>query len=181
VNRRIRQQLYAGAALWAIAFAVLAADTESTTIYRSVGPDGVVAFSDAPHPSSIAIEVVPPPTPMKEEIERANQLFEQQLALLEFLETSRHARAKDDLEQQRLDLDYVRTGAEVQQVRDQDYYDDGPRYLLPYYPGYGLGWGNNRPSRPALRPPFQHPLPRPPMGHPLPQPPQPPQHINFPH
>ena len=178
MNRRIRQQLYAGAVLWLIASVVWAGDSDSTTIYRSVGPDGVVSFSDAPHPSAVAIEVVPPPTPMKEEIERANQLFEQQLALLQFLETSRHARAKDDLEQQRLDLDYVRTSAEVQQTRDQDYYDDGPHYLLPYYPFYG--WGNNRP-RPGPRPPISHPLPTPPMGHPWPQPPRPPQHIDFPH
>jgi hypothetical protein len=179
VSRRIRQQLYAGAAIWVIAFAVLAADTEPTTIYRSVGPDGVVSFSDAPHPSAVAIEVVPPPTPMKEEIERANQLFEQQLALLQFLESSRHARAKDDLEQQRLDLDYVRTTADAQQARADDYYDDGPRYLLPYFPYYGMGWNNNH--RPGLRPPVPRPLPIPPMNQPLPRPPPPPQHIDFPH
>ena len=38
-------------------------------------------------------------------------VFEQQLALLEILETSRHARAKEELEQQKLELDYVRTAA----------------------------------------------------------------------
>ena len=165
-------------------FAILAADPEATTIYRSVGPDGVVAFSDAPHASAVPIEVIPPPTPLKEDVERANQLFEQQLALLEFLETSRHARAKDELEQQRLELDYVRTTAEVQQARDQEEYDDGSHYLLPYYPYYGWGGGYpGRPGRPGIgpRPPFPHPGPKPPMGQPLPPPPPPPQHVNFPH
>jgi len=159
-------------------FAILAADPEATTIYRSVGPDGVVAFSDAPHPSAVPIEVIPPPTPLKEEVERANQLFEQQLALLEFLETSRHARAKDELEQQRLELDYVRTTAEVQQSRDQVYEHDGPSYLLPYYPYYG--WGGGMRPGPGPRPPFPHPSPRPPHG-PVPPAEPPPQHVNFPH
>jgi Domain of unknown function (DUF4124) len=165
--------------MWLMPLAVFAADPESTTIYRSVGPDGVVAFSDAPHPSAVAIEVVPPPTPLKEDVERANQLFDQQLALLQFLESSRHERAKDDLEQQRLDLDYVRTTSEVQHVRDEGYYDDGPHYLLPYYPLYGWGWGH----RPGVgpRPPFPHPLPQPPMnGDPFPPQP-PPMRVNFPH
>ena len=180
MNRRIRQQLYAGAAILLLPFAVVAADPEPTTVYRSVGPDGVVSFSDSPHPSAVPIEVIPPPTPLKEDIERANQLFEQQLALLEFLESSRHARAKDELEQQRLDLDYVRTTAEVQQARDQEEYDDGSHYLLPYYPFYG--WGGGYPGRPGggPRPPFPHPSPRPPHG-PLPAPEPPPQHVNFPH
>jgi len=181
VNRRIRQQLYAGAAIWVLPFAVVAADPEPTTVYRSVGPDGVVSFSDAPHPYAVPVEVVPPPVPLKEEIERANQLFEQQLALLQFLESSRHARAKDDLEQQRLELDYVRTTAEVQQARDdQDYYDDGPRYLLPFYPYYG--WGAGMRPGPGPRPPFLHPHPHPtPPGQPLPPPSQPPMRVNFPH
>src|SRR5262249_24571880 len=146
----------------------LADDPEATTIYRSVGPDGVVSFSDVAHPSAVPIEVVPPPVPMKEDVERANQLFEQQLALLQFLESSRHARAKDDMEQQRIDLDYVRTNADVEQARDQEYYDDGPRYLRPYVPYYGFGWNGNH--RPAVRPPIANPLPIPPMNRPLPRP-----------
>jgi hypothetical protein len=173
--------LYAGAAIFLIPFAALAADPEPTTIYRSVGPDGVVSFSDAPHASAVPIEVVPPPVPLKEEVERANQLFEQQMALLEFLESSRHARATDDLEQQRVDLDYVRTSADVQQARDEDYYDDGPHYLLPYLPYYGYGWGGNNNHRPAVRPPVPGRLPIPPMNRPLPRPPPPPQYVDFPH
>ena len=77
-----------------------AAETDTTTVYRSVDANGVVSFSDAPHASAVPIEVLPPPTPLREEVERANELFEQQLALLEILETSRHARAKEELEQQ---------------------------------------------------------------------------------
>jgi hypothetical protein len=143
------------------------------TVYRSVDANGVVSFSDAPNPSAVAIEVLPPPTPLREEVERANEMYEQQLALLEILETSRQARAKEDLERQQLDLDYVRTEAALQQQReaqDREYEDDD------YYPLFVPYWGY------GPRPPGHRPWPRPPMdGRPVPQPPPPPQHVQFPH
>ena len=168
--RNVRQRLYAGAACCLMPLLASAAETDTTTVYRSVDANGVVSFSDAPHASAVPIEVLPPPTPLREEVERANELFEQQLALLEILETSRHARAKEELEQQQLDLDYVRTEAALQRTRElqapQDYND-----YYPLYPPY-WGWGG-RPRPPFGRPPMDG---RPPLP-----PPPPPQHVQFPH
>ncbi len=171
MKRAVRQRLYAGAACCLIPILAWAEEGASTTVYRSVDADGVVSFSDAPHPSAVPVEVLPPPTPLREDVERANELFEQQLALLEILETSRHARAKEDLERQQLDLDYVRTEAALQQQREarEPEYED-------YYPLYVPFWGY------GPRPPGHRPWPRPPMnGKPPLEPPPPPQHVAFPH
>ncbi len=142
------------------------------TVYRSVSPDGVVEFSDSPHPSAVPLELAPPPVPLRAEVERANELFEQQLALLEILETSRHARAKDELEQQQLELDYVRTEAALQRQRDREQEET---YEQHYYPLITPHWGRGgaRPHRPHPRPPIND---RPP-------PPARPPHqvIQFPH
>jgi Domain of unknown function (DUF4124) len=141
-----RQRIHAGALCCRIplmcvaltGFPVLAwaAEPETTTVYRSVGPDGVVSFSDSPNPSAVAIEVVPPVPADPEEQRRAAESFEQQLHLLEILEASRQARADEALAQQRLDLDYVRTEAALeraralQQQRDENY---SPVYSYPYW------------------------------------------------
>jgi hypothetical protein len=183
MKRPLRQRLYAGATLCCAPLWVLAAEPEAMTVYRSVGPDGVVMFSDAPNPSAVPIEVVPPPMPLKDEVERANQLFEQQLALLEILETSRHARAKEALEQEQIELDYVRTEAALQRARDREeeqthssYYPFfGPPYWgVPGRPGYpGRPGGPGRPEPPHGPPSKDRPPP--------PPPPPPPQHVQFPH
>ncbi len=145
------------------------------TVYRSVGPDGVVSFSDSPHGSAVPIEVVPPPVPLRDEVERANQLYEQQLALLEILETSRHARAKDELEQRQLELDYVRTEAALQRQREREQ----QQTYVEYYPLYApLYWGS--PRRPYGHPPGPNPRP-PPMDRPPPPSKPPPQVIQWPH
>lgn len=164
----LRQRFYAGAVCVLAPLWAWAAEADTTTVYRSVDANGVVSFSDAPHPSAVPIEVLPPPTPLREEVDRANELFEQQLALLEILETSRHARAKEELEQQQLDLDYVRTEAALQRARDVQ----APQTYTQYFPLYPPYWG------PGPRPPW----PRPPMDRPPPLPqPSPPQHVQFPH
>ena len=38
----------------------VAEEQSPTTVYRSVGEDGVVSFSDAPHPSATRVQVYPP-------------------------------------------------------------------------------------------------------------------------
>lgn len=130
----------------------LAAEPGATTVYRSIGPDGVVSFSDAPRPSAVPVEVVPPPIPFAEEVERANAIYQQQLELLEIMETSRHARAEEYLEQQRLDLDYVRTEAALERARAlQAPQSDGPYY--PFFPP--PYWGVPRP--PGIHPPIERP------------------------
>ena len=150
-----------------------AADTESVTVYRSIGPDGVVLFSDAPHPKAEAIAVMPPPLPLQGEVERANQLFEQQLELLEFFETARQARAKEAREQEALDLDYVRTEAALQRAREREQEQSNVEYYPFFPPPF---WGAPYPpGRPGHRPPLQHP------GEPPPPRPPPPQHVQFPH
>jgi hypothetical protein len=175
LKSRLRQRLYAGGVCLVVApLCALAAEPNSMTVYRSVGPDGVVSFSDSPQASAVPIELVPPPVPLREEVERANQLYEQQLALLEILETSRHARAKDELEQQRLELDYVRTEAALQRQRDRE---QQQAYENDYYPLYApLYWG-------SPRPPWGHPPgPRPPPTDRPPPPSKPPQQIiQWPH
>jgi hypothetical protein len=178
MKRAVRQRLYAGAACclmpllaWPDPTDVSSQYGDSMTVYRSVDANGVVSFSDAPHPSAVPIEVLPPPTPLREEVERANEQFEQQLALLEILETSRHARAKEELERQQLDLDYVRSEAALQRAREAQEPDYDDSYPL-YYPIWGYG----------PRPPGHRPWPRPPMdGRPPIPPPSPPQHVQFPH
>jgi hypothetical protein len=152
------------------------AQPDAVTVYRSVGPDGVVSFSDSPHASAVPIEVVPPPVPLRDEVERANQLYEQQLALLEILETSRHARAKDELEQQQLELDYVRTEAALQRQRERE---QQQTYENDYYPLYApLYWGSPRPG--WGHPPGPNPRP-PPTDRPPPPHKPPPQVIQWPH
>lgn len=167
----LRQRLYTGAACLVAPLWVLAAEPEPTTVYRSVGPDGVVSFSDSPH-AGVPVEVVPPPVPLQGEVERANQLYEQQLALLEILETSRHARAKEELERQQLELDYVRTEAALQRQRDREQDDDNDQY----YPLYAPYWATPRP--PWGHVPGHNPRP-PPMDRPPPSKP-PPQVIQWP-
>ena len=146
-----------------------AAEGESTTVYRSVDEFGVVSFSDAPTESAVRIEIPRPPTPLRADIERANELFEQQLALLELLETSRHARAREGIEQRRLELDYVRTEAALQSARDAQTQNDDrsffPLFVTPF-------WGGPRP--PFGRPPHGPPQDRPPAS-------RPPQRAAFPH
>lgn len=166
----VRQRLYAGACLL-VPLCVWAAEGESTTVYRSVDADGVVSFSDTAQPSATPIEVLPPPIPLREEVERANEQFEQQLALLEILEKSRHARAKEELEQRQLDIDYVRTQAAADRAQKYEDDDDDDRY----YPLYAPYWGYGQ------RPPFPpRPWPHPPMDRPKP-PSSPPQRVQFPH
>ncbi len=143
-----RQRFYAGAAWLFAPLWVFAAEPDATTVYRTVGPDGVVAFSDTRTASAVAVEVVPPPTPMREDVERANEQFQQQLALLEVLETSREARAKEALEQQKLELDYVRTAAAQQRARERE----AERESTSYYPLF-IG--------PYRRPPHVGPRPHP--------------------
>ena len=177
MSARIRQRLHAGARFCVQLFTVLligigplaaAEDAATTTVYRSVGPDGVVTFSDVAHPSAVPIEVVPPPPARKEDQERAAELFDQQLRMLEILEASRRARAADELAQQRLDLDYVRTQAALDRTRALEeqnyntYYPLGyplwypPQRYPPIWPRppHG-GWPPDGPP-PIERPPSQH-------------------------
>jgi hypothetical protein len=153
--------MWCGASLW-----VWAAEPGTTTVYRSVDANGVVSFSDAPHASAVPIEVVPPRLPLQDDVERANARFEQQLALLELLETSRRARAKEDLEQQRIDLDFVRTEAAMQRAREREATQSSVQFF-PWFPPF---WGSPRP--PGIHPP---PIDRPPP------PPPPPRRVPLPH
>lgn len=183
MNESKRQQFLAGAAscsvclltIVLVGFTLFAAaeDPAGTTVYRSVGADGVVSFSDVAHPSAVPVEVIPPPPARREEQERAAELFDQQLRVLEILESSRQAREADALAQQRLDLDYVRTQAALERTRaleEQNYDNDDD-----YYPFIYPYWYPQRPFPPVG--------PRPPHGGRPGMPPpieQPPQHVMLP-
>jgi hypothetical protein len=177
VNESKRQQFLAGAACCSVSlltillvgFTPLAAaeDPAGTTIYRSVSADGVVSFSDVAHPSAVPIEVIPPPPARREEQERAAELFDQQLRILEILESSRQAREADALAQQRLDLDYVRTEAALERTRaleeqnydndDDDYYPFVYPYWHPQRPFPPFGPRPPHGGRPDMRPPIEPP------------------------
>jgi uncharacterized membrane protein len=148
-----------------------AGEPAATTVYRSVSADGVVSFSDVAHPSAVPIEVIPPPPARREEQERAAELFDQQLRMLEILESSRQAREANDLAQQRLDLDYVRTAAALDRARALE----EQNYNSSYYPVVYPYWYPQRPF-----PPFG---PHPPHGGRPGMPPQveppPSQHVMF--
>ena len=183
VNESKRQQFLAGAACCSVSLLTMllvgfapraaAEDTAGTTIYRSVGADGVVSFSDVAHPAAVPVEVIPPPPSGREEQERAAELFDQQLRILEILESSRQAREADALAQERLDLDYVRTEAALERTRalEEQNYDNDNGYYPYFYPYF-------YPQRPC--PPFG---PRPPHGGRPGMPPpieQPTQHVKLP-
>ena len=183
MNGRRRQQPYSGAGPRSVSFLAIALvslapltaaeEPAGTTVYRSVSADGVVSFSDVAHPSAVPVEVIAPPPAGKEEQERAAELFDQQLRVLELLESSRRAREADALAQQRLDLDYIRTEAALERTRalqEQSYSNDN------YYPLIYPYWFTQRPF-----PPFG---PRPPHGGRPDMPPSveppPPQHVMLP-
>jgi hypothetical protein len=171
------QQFHAGASfccvslltmfLSGIATIVAADEGETTTVYRSVSPEGVVSFSDVAHPSAVPIEVTPPAPARKEDQERAAELFDQQLRMLEILEASRQARAADALAQQRLDLDYVRTQAALERTRALEEQNENTYYPFVYpfwfppqpfppvgpHPPHG---GRPGGPPPPERPPSQH-------------------------
>ena len=154
------------------------AEETATTVYRSVNEDGVVSFSDSPHPAAELIEVYPPARMDEVEQRRAAEAFSQELEILKILEESRQARAADELARQKLELDYVRSLAALERARalqqqnddDDDYY---PFFGYPYWyspqprPPYGPPPHGGRPPD-GGRPPHAAP-PRPPPQHlPLP-------------
>ena len=141
-------------ALMILPLSALAADPAATTVYRSVNVDGVVSFSDAPHPSAVPVEVIPPPPAPADEQQRAERMYQQQLELLEILEASRHARADEALAQQRLDLDYVRTEAALEGARASQEQHDEHYYPVYSYPGWFAPkpWPPMRPDRPGPLP-----------------------------
>ncbi len=157
---RTRQQLHTGAAgccalLWSLA--VLAADSGTTTVYRTVDSNGVISFSDAPDPSAVPIELMPPPLPLQAEVERANEVYERQLELLEILERAHKARVAEAQEQQRLELDYVRTEAALERARALQAPQEEERYY-PIFPPWYWG-GGTRPPHGGHGPPGDRPHP----------------------
>jgi Domain of unknown function (DUF4124) len=164
-----------------VSMSVVAEEQAPTTVYRSVGQDGVVSYSDAPQPAAQPIDVYPPARMDPAEQRRAAEAFEQQLEILKILEASRQARAADELARQKLEIDYVRSLASLERARalqEQDYDND------TYYPFFGYPYWYS----PQPRPPFGNRPPhnggpshggRPPHGggHP-PRPP--PQHLPLP-
>jgi len=155
------------------------AEETATTVYRSVGEDGVVSFSDAPHPAAVPIDVYPPARMDLAEQRRAAEAFSQELEILKILEESRQARAADELARQKLELDYVRSLAALERARAlQQQNDDND----DYYPFFGYPYWYAPQPRPPYgpRPPHDGRPPdggrpdggRPPHGAPAPRPPQ---------
>ena len=116
------------------------ADSPDTlTVYRGVGPDGVVTFSDRASKGAQAIEV-PVSSPRPEEIARAGETLRQTLDVIDVLERSRHADAAEAAERRRLDIEYARIDAAriAAEAAMNDDYDDHSHYF--YAPWYGAGY-----------------------------------------
>lgn len=163
------RSLLAACALTCVAAAAVAA--ESTTIYRRVGPDGVVTFSDEPSEGAQAVEIVVD-RPHEEDVARTQSMHEQQLEMGQLLEESR--RADEDARAQQRELDIERARAEAARAAAEAsaaYDDDDEGYI--WGPWYGPGYPSWRPDDgrpgpgPGPRPPH------PPKPRPSPVPPQP--------
>jgi hypothetical protein len=139
--------------------AATAAAAESTAVYRRVGPDGVVTFSDQPSAGAEEIDV-DIATPDAEEVARADERFQQQLDMIDVLEQSRRADEAERAKARELDLAIARAEAARAAAEASAALPEDDRYV--YAPWYGPGypsWGpGHRP--PGHRPPGPHP-PRP--------------------
>jgi hypothetical protein len=142
---------------------------ESTRIYRHVGPDGVVTFSDEPTEGAEVVEIVVD-RPREEDVARTQAMHAQQVEMGASLEESRHAdeatRAQArELELERARLEAARAAAEA--TAEQDHDDE---YI--WAPWYGPGYPSWPPDDGRPGPPPPHP-PRPPKPAPSPIPPKP--------
>jgi len=134
-----------------VASAAVAEEQTPTTVYRSVGDDGVVSFSDAPHPSATPVEVYPPARMDPAEQRRAAELFEQELQIIKILEKSRQARAAEELARQKQQTDYVRSLAALERARALQQQNEDNDVYYPF-------WGYPYWYSPQRRPPFgRHP------------------------
>lgn len=158
----------------------VAEEQAPTTVYRSVGENGVVTFSDAPHPSATPVEVYPPARMDAAEQRRAADLFEQELQIIKLLEESRQARAAEELARQKQQTDYVRSLAALERARALQQQNEESDVYYPFW-GYPY-WYSPQPRPPfGSRPPNSGRPPHgggPPHGKPPSRPPQ--QHLPLP-
>jgi hypothetical protein len=131
-------------------FARSASAAESTTVYKRVGPDGVVTFSDQAEEGAEAIEIEMA-APRADDVARAGEMMRQQLEVADALEQSRRADEAAREKAREYDLavaraEAARAAAEASQVYDDDEYVWAPWYS-PGYPGWGP-WrpGHDRPG-----------------------------------
>ena len=112
---------------------------DTMTVYRHVGADGVVSFSDRASDGAQRIEV-PVSSPRPEDVTLAGETLRQQLDVIDVLERSRRADAAERAEQQRLDLEYARiaNAREAAEAAMHDDYDDHEHYF--FAPWYGAGY-----------------------------------------
>ena len=106
---------------------------DATIVYRSVGEHGVVSFSDTQASVSDEVMVIATVPAREDELARAALRFEQQLALIEILETSRREREASQLERERQRVELARARADLERSRAPVYVNQGGGYFLPYY------------------------------------------------
>lgn len=128
---------------------LVAADT--TIIYRHVGADGVVTFSDEVRPGATVIEVETT-SPRAEDVERAADLYEQQLELIGVLEADRRAQEQAAADRRADELELARMSAartvEEAAAPSEARYVYAPLYGERYGERYSEGYGWGYPHRP---------------------------------
>ena len=142
--------------LIAIMFLLCSSTGYAATVYKTVGENGVVSFSDTPPEGEALTEVlqITPTAPQSPEdhLERMEDMREV---------TDRMAADRREREKHRAELRETRARAESYQRPEQPGYTE----YADYYPTYPQRyWRHNRPPwRPGFRPQPEQPIARPPM------------------
>lgn len=136
------------------------AGAETTTVYRHVGADGVVSFSDEALPGAtpVAVETA---VPHPEDIERAGDLHEQQLEMSSVLEADRLADEAAAARRREAELELARARATAladDATEPEERYVYSPWYAPLYPPRYPEhphkpvrppGHGGGKPDEPS--------------------------------
>ena len=134
-------------------------------VYRSVGEQGIVEFSDTRRSDAdehFQLSIV---NPAPEMVDAHGRLMEQQLELIGLLEESRRTRAQEIFERRRQNVELARARLALEQERNAAAYEESSRsYGYAYPVGYsyryqrrygyrhGNGHGKSRGHRPVQLP-----------------------------
>lgn len=124
----------------------------AATVYKSVGENGVVSFSDTPIEGTTAVEVLQVTPP----IAQAPEEYLQQLEAMRET-TDRMASDRREREKHRADLKESRARAASYREPEPEQYTQYADYL-PRYTGRQHGRKGHGPWRPGYRPKPVHPI-----------------------
>ncbi len=134
---------------------IAVAESSTVTVYRSVDANGVVSFSDEHTDGATTVELETV-APRPEDVERAADLYEQQLELIGVLEADRRANEANAERRRQTELEIARVRAAAQ-VRDivevEPRYVYAPWYAPRPYPGHPHHGGHGYEDPPRPQPP----------------------------